>query len=91
MKLIELQIKNFGCIDENGITIKIDDIVVLIGPNNVGKTTSIGKMAARLARDGKRSDYSENERLRLQNYEAAYDTLRYYSGGGLFLLQRNLF
>ena len=41
MKLIELQIKNFGCIDENGITIKIDDIVVLIGPNNVGKTTSI--------------------------------------------------
>lgn len=41
MKLIELQIKNFGCIDENGITIKIDDIVVLIGSNNVGKTTSI--------------------------------------------------
>lgn len=41
MKLIELQIKNFGCIDENEITIKIDDIVVLIGPNNVGKTTSI--------------------------------------------------
>lgn len=41
MKLIELQIKNFGCIDENGITIKIDDIVVLIGHNNVGKTTSI--------------------------------------------------
>lgn len=41
MKLIELQIKNFGCIDENGITIKIDDIVVFNGPNNVGKTTSI--------------------------------------------------
>ena len=41
MKLIELQIKNFGCKDENVITIKIDDIVVLIGPNNVGKTTSI--------------------------------------------------
>lgn len=39
MKLIELQIKNFGCIDEKGVTIKIDDIVVLIGPNNVGKTT----------------------------------------------------
>ena len=39
MKLVELQIKNFGCIDEKGITIKIDNIVVLIGPNNVGKTT----------------------------------------------------
>lgn len=39
MKLVELQINNFGCIDEKGITIKIDNIVVLIGPNNVGKTT----------------------------------------------------
>lgn len=39
MKLVELQIKNFGCIDEKGVTIKIDNIVVLIGPNNVGKTT----------------------------------------------------
>lgn len=39
MKLIELQIRNFGCIDGKGITIKIDNIVVLIGPNNVGKTT----------------------------------------------------
>lgn len=39
MKLIELQIRNFGCIDSEGVKIKIDDIVVLIGPNNVGKTT----------------------------------------------------
>lgn len=39
VKLIELQIRNFGCIDEKGVTIKIDNIVVLIGPNNVGKTT----------------------------------------------------
>ncbi len=41
MKLIELQVKNFGCIDDKGIRIKIDNIVVLIGPNNVGKTTSL--------------------------------------------------
>lgn len=39
MKLVELQIKNYGCIDEKGVTVKIDNIVVLIGPNNVGKTT----------------------------------------------------
>lgn len=39
MKLCELQIKNFYCIDENGVNVKIDNIVVLIGPNNVGKTT----------------------------------------------------
>lgn len=39
MKLCELQIKNFCCIDNIGIRIKIDNIIVLIGPNNVGKTT----------------------------------------------------
>lgn len=39
VKLIELQIRNFGCIDEKGVTIKINNIVVLIGLNNVGKTT----------------------------------------------------
>lgn len=39
MKLSELQIRHFGCIGDELITIKIDNIVVLIGPNNVGKTT----------------------------------------------------
>ncbi|MGM0219294.1 AAA family ATPase [Enterococcus sp. AZ126] len=39
MQLRELKIKNFGCIGENELIIKIDTIVVLIGSNNVGKTT----------------------------------------------------
>lgn len=39
MKLCELYVKNFYCIDNSGIRIKIDDIIILIGPNNVGKTT----------------------------------------------------
>lgn len=39
MKLCELQVKNFYCIHSEGIRIKIDNIIVLIGPNNVGKTT----------------------------------------------------
>ena len=39
MKLSELQIRNFYCIDDKGVNVKIDNIVVLIGPNNVGKTT----------------------------------------------------
>lgn len=62
MKLIELQIKNLGCIDENGITIKIDDIVVLIGPNNVGKTTSIRayEMFANLGTILKIDDFYQN-------------------------------
>lgn len=39
MKLSQLQITNFGCIDEQGYHIAIDRIVILIGPNNVGKST----------------------------------------------------
>lgn len=39
MKLSGLQIKHFGCIGDETISVKIDNIVVLIGPNNVGKTT----------------------------------------------------
>ncbi|MBO0409599.1 AAA family ATPase [Enterococcus hulanensis] len=39
MRLRELEIKNFGCIGSKGLRIVIDEIIVLIGPNNVGKST----------------------------------------------------
>jgi putative ATP-dependent endonuclease of OLD family len=39
MKLAALTIKNFGCFDQDGCSIKIDNIVVLIGQNNIGKST----------------------------------------------------
>ncbi len=39
MKLSGLTIKNFGCFDSTGCEIKIDNIVVLIGQNNTGKST----------------------------------------------------
>jgi len=39
MKLKRLFIKNFGCFGNEGQPVDIDDIVVLIGPNNVGKST----------------------------------------------------
>ncbi|WP_065986863.1 AAA family ATPase [Clostridioides difficile] len=39
MKLRELIIKNYGCIGKKGLRVVIDNIVVLIGANNVGKTT----------------------------------------------------
>ncbi|MCP9932444.1 AAA family ATPase [Cyanobium sp. Candia 9D4] len=39
MRLRELQIENFGCIGSPGYTVEIDNIVVLIGANNVGKST----------------------------------------------------
>lgn len=35
----QLIIKNFGCIGSREVAIEIDDIVVLVGPNNAGKST----------------------------------------------------
>lgn len=36
-RLVKLIIKNFRCIGKKPVTIDLDDIVVLVGPNNVGK------------------------------------------------------
>jgi len=38
-KLIKLIVKNFRCIGSIGVEIELDDIVVLVGPNNVGKSS----------------------------------------------------
>jgi len=37
-RLKELKIQNFRCIGSTPVTIELDDIVVLVGPNNVGKS-----------------------------------------------------
>lgn len=39
MKLSKLHIENYGCFGNEGIDVAIDDIVVLIGRNDVGKST----------------------------------------------------
>lgn len=38
-RLVKLIIKNFRCIGATPVTIELDDIVVLVGPNNVGKSS----------------------------------------------------
>lgn len=38
-RLVKLIIKNFRCIGTTPVTIDLDDIVVLVGPNNVGKSS----------------------------------------------------
>jgi putative ATP-dependent endonuclease of the OLD family len=38
-RLVKLIIKNFRCIGASPVTIELDDIVVLVGPNNVGKSS----------------------------------------------------
>ncbi len=38
-RLVKLIVKNFRCIGAFPVTIDLDDIVVLVGPNNVGKSS----------------------------------------------------
>ncbi len=38
-KLKSLKIQNFRCIGDKAVEIELDDIVVLVGPNNVGKSS----------------------------------------------------
>ncbi|MEZ5384110.1 MAG: AAA family ATPase [Prosthecobacter sp.] len=38
-KLRKLIVQNFGCIGSTAVGVELDDIVVLVGPNNAGKST----------------------------------------------------
>jgi len=38
-KLLNIFVKNIGCIGPEGVQVKLDDILCLVGPNNSGKTT----------------------------------------------------
>lgn len=38
-KLLEITIKNIGCIGPEAVTVRLDDVLCLVGPNNSGKTT----------------------------------------------------
>lgn len=37
--LVSMQVKNIGCIGNEGLTVELDEIVCLVGANNSGKTT----------------------------------------------------
>lgn len=37
--LVRMQVKNIGCIGNDGLTVELDEIVCLVGSNNAGKTT----------------------------------------------------
>ncbi|MGX5733890.1 ATP-dependent nuclease [Bosea thiooxidans] len=38
-KLLEISVKNIGCIGSESVSVRLDDVLCLVGPNNSGKTT----------------------------------------------------
>jgi len=38
-KLLDITIKNLGCVDDTGLTVALDNILCLVGDNNTGKST----------------------------------------------------
>lgn len=58
-KLVSMKIFNLGCIGPEGLEVKLDDILCLVGSNNAGKSTVLRayELAARFGalRDGERS------------------------------------
>jgi predicted ATP-dependent endonuclease of OLD family len=38
-KLVKMEIYNLGCIGPEGLTVDLDDMLCLVGPNNTGKST----------------------------------------------------
>jgi len=69
MKLSGLTIKNFGCFDDAGCEIKIDNIVVLIGQNNTGKSTILDAYEAFASAGGElkiSNFYNENTKIPIE-------------------------
>lgn len=69
MKLSGLTIKNFGCFDDAGCEIKIDNIVVLIGQNNTGKSTILDAYEAFASAGGElkiSNFYDENTKIPIE-------------------------
>lgn len=51
-------IKNFRCIGNSGVAIEVDDIVVLVGPNNAGKSSILRAYEAVMAHGSKEGKLS---------------------------------
>jgi putative ATP-dependent endonuclease of the OLD family len=61
-RLVKLIIKNFRCIGNAPVTIELDDIVVLVGPNNVGKSSVLKAYEVIM------SEGSKNGELKLDDF-----------------------
>ncbi|PXX49242.1 putative ATP-dependent endonuclease of OLD family [Hungatella effluvii] len=62
-KLVKMEIYNLGCIGAEGLTVKLDKMLCLVGPNNTGKSTVL--RAYELAVSG--ADIKENDKCKLSS------------------------
>jgi putative ATP-dependent endonuclease of the OLD family len=59
--LVRMQVKNIGCIGNEGLTIELDEIVCLVGANNAGKTTVLRAYELAIRQmDLKSEDFNRN-------------------------------
>lgn len=82
-RLTKLIVKNFRCIGTLGVEIELDDIVVLVGPNNVGKSSllrayeiamSDGSNASKLSIDDfPNKNFDENNLPQIELHTIVYD------------------
>lgn len=82
-RLTKLIVKNFRCIGSTGVEIDLDEIVVLVGPNNVGKSSllrayeiamSDGSNASKLSIDDfPNRKYDENNLPQIELHTVIYD------------------
>jgi putative ATP-dependent endonuclease of OLD family len=38
-RLIRMKVSNVGCVGPDGLTVALDNILCVVGPNNTGKST----------------------------------------------------
>src|SRR5690606_27798036 len=60
-RLKKLIVKNFRCIGERPVEIELDDIVVLVGPNNAGKSSILKAYEVVMSDGSKKCELTEED------------------------------
>jgi len=60
-RLKKLIVKNFRCIGETPVQIELDDIVVLVGPNNAGKSSILKAYEVAMSDGSKKCELTEED------------------------------
>ncbi|HHR6120119.1 TPA: ATP-dependent nuclease [Providencia alcalifaciens] len=73
-RILQLHIKNFGCFDKTGVSVDINKIVVIVGENNIGKSTILRAFEA-VTTSGKLSLEDFHDRSEINKPEIIINSL----------------